>query len=121
MEEPFRPVQEQLSCHFRYVVPPRHHFSALSLRLFSIHLDLQNEPNGIDASVIASQMQAAVNGIRAGGATNLILAEGTSWTGAWTWTSSGNAAAFVGFTDPANNFAIGKRNPLDSLFRPPAD
>ncbi|KIO31173.1 glycoside hydrolase family 5 protein, partial [Tulasnella calospora MUT 4182] len=70
-------------------------------------LDMQNEPWGIDATVVASFMQAAVNGIRSVGATNLILVEGTSWSGAWSWTtSSGNAAAFTGFTDPANNFAI---------------
>ncbi|KAG9051240.1 hypothetical protein FS837_010527 [Tulasnella sp. UAMH 9824] len=76
--------------------------------------DLQNEPYGIDASVVASFMQAAVNGIRSIGATNLILVEGTSWTGAWSWTTSGNAAAFVGFTDPANNFAIEMHQYLDS-------
>ncbi|KAG8945059.1 hypothetical protein FRC04_001220 [Tulasnella sp. 424] len=76
--------------------------------------DLQNEPWGIDASVVASFMQSAVNGIRSTGATNLILVEGTSWTGAWSWTSSGNAAAFTGFTDPANNFAIEMHQYLDS-------
>ncbi|KAG8896500.1 hypothetical protein FRC01_011749, partial [Tulasnella sp. 417] len=37
--------------------------------------DLQNEPYGIDASVVASMMQSAVNGIRSVGATNLILVE----------------------------------------------
>ncbi|KAG8982989.1 hypothetical protein FRB90_006377, partial [Tulasnella sp. 427] len=76
--------------------------------------DLQNEPYGIDASTVASMMQAAVNGIRATGATNLILVEGTAWSGAWSWTSSGNAAAFTGFTDPANNFAIEMHQYLDS-------
>ncbi|KAG8982962.1 hypothetical protein FRB90_006437, partial [Tulasnella sp. 427] len=76
--------------------------------------DLQNEPYGIDASTVASFMQAAVNGIRAIGATNLILVEGTAWSGAWSWTSSGNAAAFAGFTDPANNFAIEMHQYLDS-------
>ncbi|KAG6899562.1 hypothetical protein C0993_009231 [Termitomyces sp. T159_Od127] len=40
--------------------------------------DLQNEPNGIDATVVAASMQAAVNAIRAAGATSqLILVEGT--------------------------------------------
>ncbi|KAG8980338.1 hypothetical protein FRC05_005968 [Tulasnella sp. 425] len=76
--------------------------------------DLQNEPWGIDATVVASMMQAAVNAIRAAGATQLILVEGTSWTGAWTWSSSGNANAFAGFTDPANNFAIEMHQYLDS-------
>ncbi|KAG8942778.1 hypothetical protein FRC00_011636, partial [Tulasnella sp. 408] len=77
--------------------------------------DLQNEPNGIDASVVAGLMQAAVNGIRSIGATNLILVEGTSWTGAWSWTTgSGNAAAFAGFTDPGNNLAIEMHQYLDT-------
>ncbi|KAG8969589.1 hypothetical protein FRC05_001020 [Tulasnella sp. 425] len=89
-------------------VLPRHHSSALSLRPLSIYQDLQNEPWGIDAPVVASLMQSDVNGILSTGATNLILVEGTSWTGAWSWTSSGNAAAFTGFTDPVNNFVIGE-------------
>ena len=60
-------------------------------------------------------MQAGVNGVRAGGATSqLILVEGTSWTGAWTWASSGNAAVFGAIKDPSNNVAI-RASPL-SLF-----
>jgi endoglucanase len=42
-----------------------------------------NEPNGIDATVVAGLMQAAITGIRSIGAKQLILVEGTSWTGAW--------------------------------------
>ncbi|KAB5588420.1 Glycoside hydrolase family 5 protein [Ceratobasidium theobromae] len=77
--------------------------------------DIQNEPWGIDASVVAQLNQVAINGIRAAGATSqLILVEGTSWTGAWTWTSSGNSAAFTGLTDPNNNFAIEMHQYLDS-------
>ncbi|CUA74336.1 hypothetical protein RSOLAG22IIIB_05498 [Rhizoctonia solani] len=77
--------------------------------------DLQNEPWGIDASVVATLMQAGINGIRSAGATaQLILVEGTSWTGAWTWTSSGNSGAFGGLTDPNNNFAIEMHQYLDS-------
>ncbi|KAG8955839.1 hypothetical protein FRC04_006285 [Tulasnella sp. 424] len=79
-----------------------------------IIFDLQNEPHDIDATTVASMMQAAVNAIRSVGATQLILVEGTSWTGAWTWTSSGNANAFSSFTDPANNFAIEMHQYLDS-------
>ena len=75
----------------------------------NVIFDIQNEPYGIDATTVASLNQAAINGIRASGATTqLILAEGTSYTGAWTWTSSGNAAAFTSLKDPNNNFAIGK-------------
>lgn len=45
--------------------------------------DMMNEPYGIPATDAASLMQAGVNGVRASGATQLILVEGTSWTGAW--------------------------------------
>jgi len=77
--------------------------------------DVMNEPNGIAATTVATLNQAAINGIRASGATTqLILAEGTSWTGAWTWASSGNAAAFTGLKDPNNNLAIEMHQYLDS-------
>ncbi|KAH6909107.1 endoglucanase [Coprinopsis sp. MPI-PUGE-AT-0042] len=54
----------------------------------------------------ACASQASVNAIRATGATQLILVEGTAWTGAWSWVYSGNAAGFLNIKDPANNFAI---------------
>ncbi|EIN13297.1 endoglucanase [Punctularia strigosozonata HHB-11173 SS5] len=77
--------------------------------------DLMNEPHDIPATTVYSLMQAGVNGVRAAGATSqLILVEGTSWTGAWTWTSSGNAAAFTGLTDPNNHVAIEMHQYLDS-------
>ncbi|KXN84735.1 Endoglucanase 3 [Leucoagaricus sp. SymC.cos] len=76
--------------------------------------DLMNEPNGIDAGVVYQAMQAAVNAIRTTGATQLILVEGTSWTGAWSWSSSGNAAAFAALSDPNNNVAIEMHQYLDS-------
>ena len=69
--------------------------------------DLQNEPHDIPASTVFALMQAGVNGVRAAGATSqLILVEGTSWTGAWTWVSSGNSAVFGAIKDPNNNVAI---------------
>jgi len=37
-----------------------------------------------------------------------------AWTGAWTWESSGNAAAFTNIQDPQNNFAIQMHQYLDS-------
>jgi len=77
--------------------------------------DVMNEPHDIDAITVAALNQAAINGIRAAGATSqLILVEGTSYTGAWTWTSSGNAAAFTNITDPNNHFAIEMHQYLDS-------
>ncbi|KAH8093705.1 glycoside hydrolase superfamily [Cristinia sonorae] len=81
----------------------------------NVVFDVMNEPHDIPAATVASLMQAAINGIRSSGATSqLILVEGTSWTGAWTWTSSGNAAAFAGLKDPNNNFAIQMHQYLDS-------
>ncbi|KIY65873.1 glycoside hydrolase family 5 protein [Cylindrobasidium torrendii FP15055 ss-10] len=76
--------------------------------------DIMNEPHDVSASVVATYMQAAVNSIRSLGATQLILVEGTSWTGAWTWTSSGNGAAFASLSDPLNNTAIEMHQYLDS-------
>ncbi|KAH7103994.1 endoglucanase [Auriculariales sp. MPI-PUGE-AT-0066] len=82
--------------------------------------DLQNEPDTIAATTVRDvvrSMQAGINGIRAAGASQLILVEGTSWSGAWTWTtSSGNSDAFKAgsITDPKNNFAIEMHQYLDS-------
>ncbi|KAF9048642.1 endoglucanase [Panaeolus papilionaceus] len=77
--------------------------------------DVMNEPNGIDASVVFQLNQAAVNGIRSSGATGqLILVEGTAWTGAWSWVSSGNSAVFGAIKDPNNNVAIEMHQYLDS-------
>jgi len=77
--------------------------------------DIMNEPYGIDASTVFNLNQAAVNGIRSSGATSqLILVEGTSYTGAWTWTSSGNSNAFGAIKDPNNNVAIEMHQYLDS-------
>ena len=76
-----------------------------------------NEPHDMAASTVVSLMQAGIDGIRASGAKQLILAEGTSYTGAWTWTTtSGNAAAFEAapLNDPLGNTAIEMHQYLDS-------
>ncbi|RXW25592.1 hypothetical protein EST38_g213 [Candolleomyces aberdarensis] len=77
--------------------------------------DVMNEPHTMDAQVVFNLNQAAVNAIRAAGATTqLILVEGTSWTGAWTWTtSSGNGNVFGAIRDPNNNVAIEMHQYLD--------
>ncbi|KAI0763305.1 endoglucanase [Trametes elegans] len=81
----------------------------------NVIFDLMNEPHDIPAQTVFNLMQAAVNGVRASGATEqLILAEGTSWTGAWTWTTSGNSDAFGAIKDPNNNIAIQMHQYLDS-------
>ncbi|TDL25485.1 endoglucanase [Rickenella mellea] len=77
--------------------------------------DVMNEPHDIAAATVFSLNQAAVNGIRSAGATSqLILVEGTSYTGAWTWVSSGNSAVFGAIKDPNNNVAIHMHQYLDS-------
>ncbi|QRV85151.1 Cellulase (glycosyl hydrolase family 5 protein) [Ceratobasidium sp. AG-Ba] len=77
--------------------------------------DIMNEPHDIPASSAFALNQAAVNAIRSAGAkSQLILVEGTSWTGAWTWVSSGNGDAFKAIKDPNNNIAIEMHQYLDS-------
>ncbi|PVF96644.1 putative cellulase precursor [Serendipita vermifera] len=80
----------------------------------NVIFDLNNEPHDISASDAARLMQAGINGVRASGASNLILVEGTSWTGGWTWVSSGNGDAFKTLTDPLNNIAFEMHQYLDS-------
>ncbi|GJE85681.1 glycoside hydrolase family 5 protein [Phanerochaete sordida] len=82
----------------------------------NVVFDVMNEPHDIPAQTVFNLNQAAVNGIRAAGATSqLILVEGTSYTGAWTWTtSSGNSAVFGAIKDPNNNVAIEMHQYLDS-------
>ncbi|PVF96642.1 putative cellulase precursor [Serendipita vermifera] len=80
----------------------------------NVIFDINNEPYGITATAAAALNQAGINGIRSTGAGNLILVEGTSWSGAWTWTSSGNSDAYTSLSDPMNNFAIEMHQYLDS-------
>ncbi|CAL1715810.1 unnamed protein product [Somion occarium] len=81
----------------------------------NVIFDIQNEPHDIPAQTVFNLMQAAVNGVRSSGATTqLILVEGTSWTGAWTWSTSGNSQVFGAIKDPNNNVAIEMHQYLDS-------
>ena len=48
--------------------------------------DTNNEFHDMDNSLVVKLNQAAIDGIRAAGATSqYIFVEGNSWTGAWTW------------------------------------
>jgi endoglucanase len=79
--------------------------------------DLMNEPNTVNASQVVASDNAAIAAIRNAGANQMVLLEGTSYTGAWTWTtSSGNNTAFVpaSIVDPANNWAIEMHQYMDS-------
>ncbi|MGK2909930.1 MAG: glycoside hydrolase family 5 protein [Sphingobium sp.] len=78
-----------------------------------IAFGLMNEPNGIPADAWRKMVDGTVKAIRGTGARNLILVPGTSWTGAHSWTRSGNAKAFAGFRDPGGNFAFEMHQYLD--------
>lgn len=58
----------------------------------------------MDQQLVFNLNQAGINGIRAAGATSQwITPEGNSWTGAWTWVSSGNAASLINLKDPSDS------------------
>ncbi len=66
---------------------------------------ITNEPQGIAPSVWFSAAQKVITAIRSTGSTNAIVMPGTAWTGAGTWLTSGNAAAW-NLVDPANNLHV---------------
>src|SRR5262249_43953722 len=47
--------------------------------------NLMNEPNTMPTEQLVTSSNAAIAGIRAAGASNLILVPGNQWTGAWAW------------------------------------
>lgn len=64
--------------------------------------------------VVRNLNQAAIDAIRAAGATSQwIFVEGNSWTGAWTWVSSGNGANLVDLTDPEDKIVYEMHQYLD--------
>ncbi|MEG3167502.1 glycoside hydrolase family 5 protein [Sphingomonas sp. LB3N6] len=74
----------------------------------AVWFGIMNEPSGDRQTPIrvASTMQAVVNAVRARtGATNKILVAGARYSSAKDWVALGQAAAFAGFHDPADNFA----------------
>ncbi|KAJ5320231.1 hypothetical protein PENANT_c010G00136 [Penicillium antarcticum] len=51
--------------------------------------DTNNEYHDMDQTLVLNLNQAAINGIRAAGATSqYIFVEGNAWTGAWSWTDN---------------------------------
>jgi len=66
--------------------------------------DTNNEYHDMDQQLVFNLNQAAIDGVRAAGAnTQYITPEGNSWTGAWTWVSSGNGASLLKLKDPAGD------------------
>lgn len=73
-------------------------FASNSLVIF----DTNNEYHDMDNTLVGQLNQAAINGIRAAGATTqYIFVEGNSYSGAWTWVSSGTSTAMATLTDSA--------------------
>lgn len=71
-------------------------------------------------TLVAQLNQAAIDGIRAAGATSqYITVEGNSYTGAWTWTTAEgtdgktNAETMVDLTDPQNKLLYQMHQYLD--------
>ncbi|KAI9051394.1 hypothetical protein LZ554_004441 [Drepanopeziza brunnea f. sp. 'monogermtubi'] len=64
---------------------------------------------------VADLNQACIDGVRAAGATTqYVFVEGTSYTGAWTWTTSGNSEVMGSLTDPSDKIVYEMHQYLDS-------
>jgi endoglucanase len=76
---------------------------------------LMNEPHDQSASAWLGSANAAIAAIRNAGASQEILVPGSYWDGAWTWTSTDNAAVIgSGVQDSAHNFAFEVHQYLDA-------
>jgi endoglucanase len=78
-----------------------------------VWFDLMNEPNKQTALEWVKTSNAIAAAIRATGATNKIIFQGTAWDGAWTWATSGNATQLLKAYDPGNNYAFEAHQYLD--------
>ncbi|KAK3317439.1 glycoside hydrolase superfamily [Cercophora scortea] len=77
--------------------------------------DTNNEYHDMDQNLVFKLNQAAIDGIRAAGATTqTIFVEGNSYSGAWTWTSSGNGASLLNLKDPSDKIIYEMHQYLDS-------
>lgn len=76
---------------------------------------LMNEPHDMATSLVLANNQAAIDAIRAAGASNLVIMPGNSWTGghAWAQGSDPSSALLHTFADPLNNTAIDIHEYLD--------
>ena len=72
-----------------------------------------NEPNKQTALEWVKTDDAIAAAIRATGATNKIIFQGTAWDGAWKWATSGNATEMLKAYDPGNNYAFEAHQYLD--------
>lgn len=75
--------------------------------------DTNNEYHDEDQTLVLELNQAAINGIRAAGATTQYIAvEGNAYSGAWTWTEYNTN--LVNLTDPYNKIVYEMHQYLDS-------
>lgn len=80
---------------------------------------LMNEPHDMPTTLVLANNQAAVDAIRAAGATNLILVPGNQWTGGHSWTENWGGELLPNsdymhlINDTANNFVIDIHEYLD--------
>ena len=88
------------------------HFEANANVIFG----LMNEPHDQSATEWLGSANAAIAAIRSAGAVSQeILVPGSYWDGAWTWTSTDNAAVVgTGVQDDAHNFAFEVHQYLDA-------
>lgn len=71
-----------------------------------------NEYYDMDQDLVLNLNQAAINGIRAAGASQYIFVEGNSWTGAWTWVDVNDN--MKNLTDPEDKIVYEMHQYLDS-------
>lgn len=76
---------------------------------------LMNEPNTMPYENVYLAMQAGLNGVRASGATNLVLVPGNDWTGVHSWLA-GSSAVMGNIVDPLNNFMFEMHQYFDDNF-----
>jgi endoglucanase len=75
--------------------------------------DTNNEYNQMDQTLVLNLNQAAIDGIRAAGATSqYIFVEGNSWTGAWSWNTTNTNMASL--KDPQNKIVYEMHQYLDT-------
>jgi endoglucanase len=80
---------------------------------------LVNEPNTMATELWLADANTAIASIRGTGATNLIFVPGNGWTGAETWTTSGdygtaNSEVMLGVKDPLDNYMYEMHQYFDS-------
>jgi aryl-phospho-beta-D-glucosidase BglC (GH1 family) len=80
---------------------------------------LMNEPHDMPSALLLTNLQAAIDAIRAAGAPNLIITPGNAWSGGHYWTkgdAEANSNWIHKLVDPAVNLAVDIHEYLDSDF-----